>query len=91
MDWSQADLARAAGCSRAAVTNYMTGFSKNMEPRFAFRLQDKFQWNARWLLEGVGPARVKVLPRDEEEAIEALREMHPEERQAFTRLILRRT
>lgn len=87
MGWSQADLSREMGCSRAAVTNYMTGFSKAVDPAFAFRLQDKYRWNARWILEGEPPARIEPLTAREEALLAKLREL-PEERRRAIDLIL---
>ena len=87
MDWSQADLAREMNCTRASVNNYMSGFSKNVDPKFAFRLQDRHRWNARWILEGEPPARIVPLTPREEALLAKLREL-PEERRRAIDLIL---
>lgn len=87
MGWSQAELAREMGCTRAAVTNYMSGFSKQVAPKFAFRLQDKHRWNARWILEGEPPARIEPLTAREEALLAKLRAL-PEERRRALDLIL---
>ena len=87
MGWSQAELAREMGCTRAAVNNYMSGFSKKVDPTFAFRLQDKHRWNARWILEGEPPARIEPLTPREEALLAKLRAL-PEERRRAVDLIL---
>jgi hypothetical protein len=53
MEWKPADLGRACEVSeQSTVGNWLSGRNKTMDPVFAFRLQDKHRWNARWLLEG---------------------------------------
>lgn len=87
MGWNQAELAREMGCTRAAVNNYISGFSKKVDPKFAFRLQDHHRWNARWILEGEPPARIEPLTPREEALLAKLRAL-PEERRRALVLIL---
>lgn len=81
-------MARAigAGSSGSTITNWLSR-NKSMDPTYAFRLQDKYQWNARWLLEGVGPARLTVLDPADEALLESIRNLPPERRRALAAIL----
>lgn len=63
MGWNQSELARAAKTTRQSVSNWMgqiSGVKGNMEPRFAWNLEDETRFNARWIVYGEGPPRLEV-------------------------------
>lgn len=86
MRWSQADLARAAKCSRGSVTNWMTEISggKNIEPKFAFNLSDATRFNARWIIYGEGPARMEIADPDDRRLLEAISKLPPARKRALS-------
>lgn len=84
MGWYQAELAREAGCTRASVTNWMTGFSQKVDPQFAFNLQDRTRFNARWIMYGEGPPRMDLISPDDKKLLEAIAKLSPERRKALT-------
>lgn len=51
---SPADLARAIGLSRAAVSKWMTGDTKSVRPDNLFKAADHLRVNPRWLATGQG-------------------------------------
>jgi transcriptional regulator with XRE-family HTH domain len=57
MHWRPSDLAREIGAKQQVVYNWLHQGRKGIHRRYAFILQDKYHWSARWILEGVGPAR----------------------------------
>lgn len=73
MGWSAADLAREVEASeQSTVGNWLSGRNKSMAPAFAYRLQDKHYWNARWLMEGTEglPRRLPVLEPERKQVLE---------------------
>lgn len=85
MQWSQAELARAAKCSRGSVTNWMTGISgrQNIEPKFAFNLADATRFNARWIIYGDGPARMDIADPDDARLLGAISKLPPERKRVL--------
>ena len=81
-------MARAIGADPrgSTITNWLRR-NKGMDPVYAFRLQDKYRWNARWILEGTPPARIEPLTPREEALLAKLRAL-PEERRRAVDLIL---
>lgn len=65
MGWSQSDLAREISATPGAVGNWLHR-NQQMDAQYAFILQDKHRWNARWILEGVGPARIEATDEEAE-------------------------
>ena len=60
------DLARATGCTRAVVHNYLAGKNKTVEAHLLFALADQLDISARWLLTGHGHmARERALEPDQ--------------------------
>lgn len=88
MGWNQVQLAKAAKCSKQAVTNWMNGHQPTISAEYALNLQDATgKFEARWILEGKGPTyRLKLDPEGERlfAAIEAL---PIERRRAFFALL----
>lgn len=87
MGWTQyTQLAKAAGASRQNVTNWMTelsGKKKNIEPRFAFNLQDATRFNARWIIYGDGPARNEIADPLDAKIVERLSKLSAERKRAL--------
>lgn len=86
MGWSQADLARELDCNAQTVNNWLLRNGK-LEASYAFALQDKHRWNARWIIEGVGPSRMAILDADSEELLERIRGLPAERRKALALLL----
>lgn len=86
MEWSQADFAREIGATPGAVGHWLLR-NQQMDAGYAFILQDKHRWNARWILEGIGPARIEAT---DEEAAELYRQILslPAERRRALKLLL---
>jgi hypothetical protein len=71
MEWTEAELTRqidAAG--QSTVQQWRTGRNKTMQSRFAWPLQDKHRWNARWLLDGEGDPRLAYVEPERQQLIE---------------------
>jgi hypothetical protein len=76
MDWKPADLTRAVGASeQSTIGNWLAGRNKTMEPRFAYRLQDDYSWNARWLLEDDHPPRLELVEPERKRIIKEVAEL----------------
>lgn len=58
MDWKPADLGRELGTAYDSTVGNWMSRNSGMDARYAFILQDKHRWNARWLLYGEGPERI---------------------------------
>lgn len=58
MQWSQTELARAAGASRQTVSRWLQDGHIKIDAAFAFRLQDESGFCARWILLGEGPVHI---------------------------------
>lgn len=84
--WSQSQLAREVGVTPGAVGHWMLR-DKQMDARFAFILQDRHGWNARWVLEGVGPERVIAADRESAEILAEILSATPERRRALRTLL----
>lgn len=87
MGWTQyTQLAKAAGASRQNVTNWMTeisGTKKNIDPRFAFNLEDATRFEARWIIYGVGPARKEQASPLDAKIAERLAKLSEERKRAL--------
>ena len=55
----QSEFGLLCGASRALVNHWVTGRTKNIDPIYAFNLEDKTPFNARWILIGAGTPRKK--------------------------------
>jgi transcriptional regulator with XRE-family HTH domain len=66
MEWNQSDLAREIGATPGAIGNWLHR-NQQMDARYAFLLQDRYRWNARWIIEGIGPERLQVVDKEAEE------------------------
>jgi hypothetical protein len=82
MEWNQSDLAREIDATPGAVGNWLHR-DQQMDASYAFILQDKHRWNARWILEGVGPARMEVADEDTERLFREVMGLPAERRRAF--------
>lgn len=54
---SQVELARVAGCTRGRINQFITEKRPTAElsPTYAFRIADRYGYEPRWLMTGVGP------------------------------------
>lgn len=88
MEWDGAQLAREIGAPhQSTVGNWLSGYNKTMAPRFAFALQDKYRWNARWLLLSEGPPRISTPDESKEKILDELRNL-PLDRLKAVRAVL---
>ena len=65
MEWSPAEMGRAIGTPHDSTVSNWINRNRRMDYHYAFVLQDKYGWNARWLLEAVGRERVAEPERAE--------------------------
>ncbi len=50
----QSEFGLLCGASRALVNHWVTGRTKQIDPIYAFNLEDKTPFSARWILIGTG-------------------------------------
>jgi hypothetical protein len=50
----QTEFGLLCGASRALVNHWVTGRTKQIDPIYAFNLEDKTPFSARWILIGTG-------------------------------------
>jgi len=50
----QSEFGNLCGASRALVNHWITGRTKQIDPIYAFDLEDKTPFSARWILLGTG-------------------------------------
>lgn len=87
MDWSISRLAREVGAgSPGAVGNWLSR-NQGMDAKFAFVLQDKYRWNARWLLEGVLPRRIEATDKEAEELYRRILDLPADRRKALALIL----
>lgn len=55
---NKAELARVAGVSRSAVGQWLDGTVEKINAEAAFAIQDRFNFNARWLVHGTPPVKL---------------------------------
>src|SRR5690625_257396 len=61
MGWSNAELARQAGTSRTAPTDWLKGNVRDLSSPVAQRLSERTPFSAMWLATGEGPMRKQPL------------------------------
>jgi transcriptional regulator with XRE-family HTH domain len=83
---SKSELARELGVGPSTVGNWINR-NGTMEWACAFRLQDKLKWNARWLLEGVGPRKIASSDAEAEQLLREILDLPPERRRALMTLL----
>lgn len=54
---SQTEFGQLCGASRSVVYQWLTGRIKTIDPAFAFKIQDKTGFSARWILLGEEPIK----------------------------------
>lgn len=87
MKWTPSQLSREVDAgSPGAVGNWL-GRNRGMDASFAFKLQDKYRWNARWLLEGVLPRRLEVSDEEAETLYQQLLELPADRRKALALIL----
>jgi hypothetical protein len=83
---NQSELARALNTGPGTIGNWLAR-NQGMDPAFAFVLQDRYRWNARWLLEGVLPRRMEVSDEEAEALYQQMLSLSPERRKALLLLL----
>lgn len=83
---NQSELARALNTGPGTIGNWLAR-NQGMDPAFAFILQDRYRWNARWILEGVLPRRMEVSDEEAEALYQQILSLTPERRRALLRFL----
>ena len=50
----QTEFGLLCGASRSTVNQWLSGRIKNIDPRYAFKLEDSSPFSARWIMLGEG-------------------------------------
>ena len=50
----QTEFGHLCGASRSVVNQWLSGRIKNIDPRYAFKLEDSTPFSARWIMLGEG-------------------------------------
>ena len=53
----QTEFGSLCGASRSVVNQWLSGRIKNIDPRYAFKLEDNTPFSARWIMLGEGKIR----------------------------------
>jgi hypothetical protein len=85
-DDNQSELARALNTGPGTIGNWLAR-NQGMDPAFAFVLQDRYRWNARWILEGVLPRRMEVSDEEAEALYQQILSLPAERRRALLLLL----
>lgn len=54
---NQAEFGRLCNSSRSLVNQWLSGRTKNVDPKYAFKLEDNSPFSARWIMLGEGDPR----------------------------------
>lgn len=88
MEWTEAEFARQVGArGQSAVQHWTIGRNKTIKPKFAWPLQDKHRWSARWLLDGEGEPRIPFVEAEKQKLIERVSSLPAERLKALAELI----
>ena len=75
MDWSQSDLARAAGTNRQTVSSWVNGPNETIaDATHALNLQADSGFNALWIMTGTGAERVTKITPTEQRILDKIRQ-----------------
>jgi hypothetical protein len=87
-EWDEAELARQMGAKgQSTVQHWRLGRNKRMQSRFAWPLQDKHRWSARWLLDGDGEPRMPYVEAEKRKLIETVSTLPADRLRALVTLI----
>ena len=53
----QTEFGLLCGASRSTVNQWLSGRIKNIDPRYAFKLEENSPFNAKWIILGEGKIR----------------------------------
>jgi len=53
----QTEFGLLCGASRSTVNQWLSGRIKNIDPRYAFKLEENSSFNAKWIILGEGKIR----------------------------------
>ena len=53
----QTEFGLLCGASRSSVNQWLSGRIKNIDPRYAFKLEENSPFNAKWIILGEGKIR----------------------------------
>jgi hypothetical protein len=77
-------IARLLGCKPAAVYQWLDGSTRNLKEQFLWKLADVTGFEARWISQGEGPARIDWSIK---QATTELQAMEPAARYKAVRII----
>ena len=52
--FEQTEFGNLCGASKSVVNQWLSGKIKKIDPRYAFQLEDKTKFSARWIMLGEG-------------------------------------
>lgn len=81
---TQTELAKAAGCTKGLVNQWLSGETKRVGQDYAHKLEARYGYSSRWIRYGEPPKRVDDATR---RVLEAMARMSPSERQRIARMI----
>lgn len=79
-----ASIAKLLGCKPAAVYQWINGSTKNLKEHLLWKLADKTEYEARWISQGEGPAKINKTVQYGQGVLNA---MSPEVRYTAVRLL----
>lgn len=79
-----ASIAKLLGCKPAAVYQWLDGSTKNLKEHLLWKLADITGYEARWISQGDGPAKIDTALKHAQSVLLA---MEPEARYTAVRLI----
>lgn len=84
---NQSEMARAIDAGSAGTIGNWINRNQGLDARYAFRLHDRYGWNARWIVEGVLPRRREVGDEDAEALFNEILALPAERRKAWLLLL----
>lgn len=86
-DNNQSEMARLIGAGSPGTIGNWINRNDGMHWSYAFILQDRYGWNARWILEGVLPRRKDVTDEEAEALFRRIVSLPTERRKALQLLL----
>lgn len=83
----QVELARAMKTGQNNLQHWLSGRNLTMKSRYAWPLQDKYRWNARWVLDGEGPERIPAPDPEKDKILEDIRRLSVERLKAIKSVV----
>lgn len=91
MKWTPSRLSREIGASSPGAVGNWLKRNESIDAKYAFVLQDKYRWNARWLIEGVLPRRLEISDPEAEALYQQILELPTDRRKALVLILGNKT